>query len=347
MNDIERYANGVSRLNNFSESETLFVDTIVNPSAGFFRRKKTLQKIITELETQLRKLKDQVLEKRVEINNVHFTEYPGHAREITENIVEAELKHNSGIERLIVSAGGDGTGNEICSTLMDVDEHITDKIKLLRFPLGSGNDNSDVKTFSEAYRLILGTQYAEKTGAIEIVSRQFRTYVFNIASIGLDAYVTYLTNFFKRMIPGETYKFMVNLGTLFYTQRIKPEELDVVFWRNGQQKAHFEKKLTMLVMGVSGRRTYGGGMNVLPGNENVCVVDDMSIFKKLGSKGLMYHGKHGILEQIHFYSADHAVIDYRGACIPLQIDGEDYLLGQTTFPISMKVLKEKIRVVKK
>lgn len=347
MNDIERYANGVSRLNNFSQSETFVIDTIVNPSAGFFRRKKTLQKIIAELESQLSKLRDRFHEKRVEINNIHFTEYPGHAREIAENIVESELKRNSGMERLIVSAGGDGTSNEICATLIDVDEHILEYIKLLRFPLGTGNDNSDAKTFREAYKLILGAQHTVKTGAIEIVSKRFKTYAFNITSIGLDAYVTYLTNFFKRMIPGDAYKLMVNVGTLFYNQRIKPEILDVILWKKGRQITHFEKKLTMLVVGVSGSRTYGGGMNVLPGPENVCVISDMSILKKLGSKRLLFQGKHGLLEETGFFSADHVVVDYRGACIPLQIDGEDYLVGNGSFPISMKILKKKIKVVKK
>ena len=347
MNDVERYARDVSRLHSYSQSETLVVDTIVNPAAGFFRRRRTLQRIIVDLEHQISRLRNDYPERKVEINRVHFTEYSGHARIIAEQIVQDEARRGSESGRLIVAAGGDGTSNEICSTLYQAEESIAERIRLIRFPLGTGNDNTDAQSFEEAYRLILGNQESVRAGALRITVGGGRSfYAFNIASVGLDAYIAALTNFFKRIVPGDAYKLMVDIGTLFYESRYRPGEIDVTLTKGGNQVERVHRSATLIAVGVSGRRTYGGGMRVLPGEANVCLIDAMGLFKKLRSKGLLFAGEHGTMEETHFYQADKVHIEYSAGCLPMQTDGEQVVLNPQHFPVCMEVLKPKINVVR-
>ncbi|MCX7039545.1 MAG: hypothetical protein NT005_10500, partial [Spirochaetes bacterium] len=105
MDLISTYANGVSELTNFSQSvekSPLIVDVIVNPHAGFFKRQSTLWRMILELEQKLKELRLRFPLRKVEINTVHFTERPGHARMITEDILDKEQRASSGIEHLLI-----------------------------------------------------------------------------------------------------------------------------------------------------------------------------------------------------------------------------------------------------
>jgi diacylglycerol kinase family enzyme len=101
----------------------------------------------------------------------------------------------------------------------------------------------------------------------------------------------------------------------------------------------------MVVMGVSGRRTYGGQMPILPGNENVCIIDGMGFFAKLKSKKLLYVGTHGQLPEVRFYLGDRLDIEYNGR-IPLQLDGELIWLEAGDFPVSMQLLPGAINVLR-
>ena len=87
---------------------------------------------------------------------------------------------------------------------------------------------ADAHTFAEAYDLILGGQHVAKTGALRVTTADGTPrYSFNIASIGLDAYIAGLTNRFKRVIPGDAYKSLVDIGSLFYEQKVKPLPMDI------------------------------------------------------------------------------------------------------------------------
>ena len=154
MDLISTYANGVSELTHFSrslEKSPLIVDVIVNPRAGFFKSQSSLQRMIRELEEKLAELRGSFPRRSIEINTVHFTEYPGHARRITERVITSEERTRSGIEHLLIGCGGDGTANEICTALVDAGAGVLGRLKLLRLPLGTGNDVADARTFSEAY----------------------------------------------------------------------------------------------------------------------------------------------------------------------------------------------------
>jgi diacylglycerol kinase family enzyme len=348
MDLISTYANGVSELTNFSQSlekSPLIVDVIVNPRAGFFKRQSTLAKMIFELEEKLKELRRKFPRRRVEINTVHLTERPGHARMITEDILDKESRASSGIEHLLIGCGGDGTSNEICTALVHAPEALLEKLKLLRLPLGTGNDVADTPSFSEAYDLILGGQHTTKTGALSVSCGAHEPrYSFNIGSVGLDAYIVGLTNRFKRIIPGEAYKVMVDIGSLFYEQRVHPVPMNIRLFR-GRKKTSIEGILpSMVVVGISGGRTYGGHMPVLPGDENVCIVDRMTMLAKVVKKKLFYEGRHGEIPQVSFHTADRVDIEYAGR-IPMQLDGELVWLDAGDFPLSMRVIEPKIKIL--
>jgi diacylglycerol kinase family enzyme len=349
MDLISAYANGVSELTNFSQSpETtpLIVDVIANPHAGFFKRQATVERHILELERRLSDLRLRYPRRKVEINTVHFTEYPGHARLIAEKILAKEEQNHSGIEHLLIGCGGDGTSNEICTALMDADVSLLERLKLLRLPLGTGNDVADAATFSEAYDLILGPQRTVKTGALHVTTRSGRSlYSFNVGSVGLDAYIAGLTNMFKRAIPGHAYKFMVDLGALFYEQRVKPGRMNIRLFRQGAETRIDGFVPSMVIVGISGGRTYGGHMPVLPGPENICMVSRMSVLKKIRSKKLFFRGLHGELPEVHFSTAERVEIEYQRK-MPLQLDGELTWLDGVDFPLSLLVLEPRIKVLR-
>ncbi len=349
MDLITTYAQGVSELTNFSRSldtAPLIVDVIVNPRAGFFRRRATVFRMILELQRQLDELRSRHPARRVEVNRIHFTEHPGHAHQITDGILAREARESSGIEHLIIGCGGDGTSNEICSALVLADRWLLDRVKLLRLPLGSGNDAADAPTFSEAYDLILGDQRPSLSGAIAVtLGDGTMRHAFNVASVGLDAFITDLTNRFKRAIPGQAYKALVNLGSLFYEQAVHPGPMDVrMTWES--RKVEVKGIVpSMVIVGASGHRTYGGHMPVLPGLENVCLVDGMSTWRKITQKKLFYLGRHGELPEVRFFAADRVDIVYDGR-IPMQLDGELVWLAGGDFPISLQVLPSCIKVIR-
>jgi diacylglycerol kinase family enzyme len=348
MDLITTYAHGVSELTKFSravEEKPLIVDVIVNPHAGFFKRQSTLAGLINELEQKLADLRRRAPQRKVEIKTVHFTEYAGHARAITEDILDDEARSASGIERLVIGCGGDGTSNEICTALVDAERSLLDHLKLLRLPLGTGNDVADAETFEQAYDLILGPQNAAKTGALIVTTPgKPPRYSFNVASVGLDAYIVELTNRFKRVIPGDAYRVMVDIGSLFYERVIHPVSMDVRIQGVAGETVMPPFVPSMIIVGISGRRTYGGHMPVLPGAENVCLVQSMGVMDKVRNKKLFYLGRHGEMPQVRFFSASRVEIDYK-ARIPMQFDGEVEWLEPKDFPLTIQVLDPKINVL--
>lgn len=349
MDLISAYANGVSELTRFSHAEEqppLVVDVIVNPHAGFFKSRGMVAHRIRELEQKLAELRERAPRRRVEINRVHYTERPGHARRIAEEILGDEARSPSGIERLVIGCGGDGTSNEICTALVGADGALLERLKLLRLPLGTGNDVADAHTFEEAYDLILGDQNVTRTGALLVTAADgSRRFSFNIASIGLDAYIAGLTNRFKRVIPGDAYKSLVDLGSLFYGQKVKQLPMNISLHGAAGETRIDSLVPSMLVVGISGGRTYGGHLRVLPAEDNVCVVARMNVLAKIRNKKLFYEGRHGVLPEVSFYGAQKVEIEYKGS-IPMQLDGEMVGLTPRDFPVRMEVLGPRIKVLR-
>jgi diacylglycerol kinase family enzyme len=102
---------------------------------------------------------------------------------------------------------------------------------------------------------------------------------------------------------------------------------------------------SMVVMGITGGRTYGGHLKVLPGEENVCLVGRMTLMAKIRNKKLFYNGGHGVLPEVSFHRATRMEVAYNGS-IPMQLDGEVTWLGPQDFPLRMDVLQPRIKVLR-
>jgi len=102
---------------------------------------------------------------------------------------------------------------------------------------------------------------------------------------------------------------------------------------------------SLVAVGISGWRTYGGHVPVLPGVENVCVVKEMGTFEKIKSKKLMYAGRHGELPNERFYSATRVDFNY-DRLLPMQLDGEFHWLQPEDFPLSIEILTPRIKVLR-
>ena len=386
---LESYALGVAELARFiggSERVPFRVEIIVNPRAGFFRNRRRLRRIIADLERHLGDLSSREPPGIVRSRRVHWTTAPGHARGIALAVAGRVLPpHATGtvggeasaaadrpvrdryedIERvLIVAAGGDGTANEIRSALMPLPADVLQRIELFHLPLGTGNDAADAATVEEAHRILTGPLRVIRSPAIMLTTATGEVaHAFNIASIGLDAWIADLTNRCKRFVPGDAYRLVVNAAIPFYKYAVRQRPMRVRVSGAGhgsgpnherEQRWYGPECWSMVVFGASGRRTYGGGMAVLPDEANLCLIGPMSLRRKLATKSRFYRGEHLELPEVRVFDADEVIIEvaspdptrqFRDWQFPVQLDGEVRGLAEADFPLRFTRLPPLLRTL--
>ena len=104
-------------------------------------------------------------------------------------------------------------------------------------------------------------------------------------------------------------------------------------------------RMVLYLMGASGHRTYGSNQNILPGNEDVCGVRDMSLMRKLALKKHFRLGTHSSFPETMLYNADRLVINYDRKIL-VQLDGEAHLLEPADFPVTMERTEGFITILK-
>ena len=286
-----------------------------------------------------------------------LTEGPGHAAAITRALLnEARADSGgSGAFYLIIIAGGDGTSREVLSVLYGLPAELRSRFAALRLPMGTGNDGADGCFLYEAIRLIAHPSHVTLQRAVMLkTARSGGTPVdpplaappergaergpflaFNILSVGLDAFVTHMTNRMKTRIPGDAYKLWVDLAALFYDRLYQVGPLSVkAFDQTGELVQSFTEKALLLAVGVSGRRTYGGHKLILPDERNVCMVKQMPLLRKLVMKGRFTYGKHAGEPESLLFTASR--VEFSGKHpILAQMDGETALLEPDDFPAAI------------
>lgn len=328
------------------------VDLIINPEAGAFRSKRDIQKYCAVLAQKLDGCRQALKEGRLYQREIisysrYFTHFSRHAEELAGSIIEQKIRSSDHNRHLILIVGGDGTSNQVCSALLNTPPEMAELTSILRFPLGTGNDNADGATLEEVYDLLLSSLKTEKIPYLEINAQGLPTYYsFNIFSMGLDAYVVDLTHKMKRIVPGDTYKPMVNIGVLFYELRVKPQPMQVQVLSEQGALSSINLIPEMVVMGTSGKRTYGGKIPILPGSDNICLISHMNIARKLLAKKLLLKGEHSRIEEVQFLAGKKIICDYQGL-IPAQIDGEVVWLKAENFPVTIQLHKPAISIIKK
>jgi len=252
---------------------------------------------------------------------------------------------------LVISAGGDGTSREILAALYHVPVEFRSNMAILRLPLGTGNDGADSSSLVEALRLLIQPSRVEFNPCLRLVTapkgpaalNHPHCLAFNILSVGLDAFVTHMTNRMKGKLPGDSYKLWVDIASLLYDRLYKVDFLDV---KADGGAVTLREKLLLLAVGASGHRTYGSQKKILPDDRNVCAVKQMPLLRKLALKGLFTTGAHADKPEAILFKARR--VEFSGGFpILAQMDGETVLLQPADFPAAIELTEPLIPVLRR
>ncbi len=298
---------------------------LANPAAGDVRRnQRILQDISYRLDDAVRA-------------DVDWTERAGYARERVEQVVAGRDRSLGPL--VVVSIGGDGTHNEICGTVVGGPVSKED-VLFLRVPLGSGNDGADAQTPAELVETLDGLVAPRNVPAVVVETRCERFTALNIASFGLDAFVTVTRERARRLLHGNGYKFVADTAVLFYEKIVRLQQSTVRF-PDGRS---WTDQAMLIAFGASGKRSYGGHIHVLPDDRNVCVISRSGIRDKVRLKRLFYEGKHTEDSLVTMDSADYLTIECAGD-LHYQVDGEGGVLTAEAFPVVVRRLERALRVL--
>jgi diacylglycerol kinase family enzyme len=282
---------------------------------------------------------------------------PGHAGKIAGALIDemrAAMVSGGGRGQaapfyLIITAGGDGTSLEMLGSLFFAPAAVRSNCAVLRLPMGTGNDGADAAALDQALDLLISPSRIEWTGAVRLrtaTAGKGPFLAFNILSLGLDAFVTHMTNKMKKQLPGDSYKLWVDMAALFYDKiyRVGPMELRV-FDGEGREQTAFRETVLLLAVGESGRRTYGSQKKILPDDRNVCVIRQMPLLRKLALKDLFNTGSHVDKPEARLFTAGR--VEFRGEHpILAQMDGETVLLQPGDFPGQIELTEKLIPVLR-
>jgi diacylglycerol kinase family enzyme len=256
---------------------------------------------------------------------------------------------------LLITAGGDGTSLEVLSAVYHAPHSVRSNMAVLRLPLGTGNDGADSPYLIRALELLIKPSQIELSPALQLLTAangpalaesKGPFLAFNILSVGLDAFVTHMTNKMKGKFPGDFYKLWVDIASLLYDRLYTVGFLDVrVVDEHGGVVLSFREKILLLAFGASGHRTYGSQKKILPDGRNVCALKQMSLFRKLALKGLFATGGHIDKPESIMFNAHRVEISGEHPVLA-QMDGETILLQEEDFPVVIELTDPVIPVLK-
>ena len=310
---------------------------------------------------------------------IFSTEYAGHAKDLTRSVVAQLIaSEEADSESLIISAGGDGTSLEVQTALYKCAmegplQHnaITSKLTILRLPLGTGNDGTDGHTVEENIELLKSGLVFSNAKAIRVYPEKEPSetdiladgkkpskyqeeenlkspwYAFNIASIGLDAYVVYMTNTVKKKLPGNFYHLCVPLSGFVYDKDF-PTGTAVIelFDSDGNKTDEVKTPITLMAFGASGYRVYGGGHKILPNEHNLCITPKVSLLTLILENHRFVDGSFVGTKFASLHTAEKIKINYDKPIL-MQCDGETIMLSSAHFPLIMERTEPCLRVLKK
>jgi diacylglycerol kinase family enzyme len=304
----------------------------------------------------------------LDIPGLALTSGPGHAAAITRALLNEAQAHTGGddVYYLIITAGGDGTSRDVLSAFYTAPAELRARFAVLRLPMGTGNDGADGWMLHQAMKLLTEPSYIEMRRAVML--RTARSggqpadvplslpqaegadrgpfLAFNILSVGLDAFVTHMTNRMKTRMPGDFYKLWVDIAALFYDRLYQVGPLSVrAFDQDGALVQAFTEEVLLLAVGASGKRTYGSHKLILPDERNVCMVRQMSLLRKLLLKGRFTYGKHVNAPESLLFNAQRVELSGKYPILA-QMDGETALLEPDDFPASIELTEPVIPVLK-
>ncbi|MCQ2612548.1 MAG: hypothetical protein MJ183_02970 [Treponemataceae bacterium] len=363
----------VVQASNLWQGKKLILAIIANPAAGGFTRPKVAAMNQAILSDYRKKAGKMPVCSAVTECCVFKTEYAGHGSKYAEEILN-RIKTDPEKNYLLITAGGDGTHLEVQTALAkaafasDKDaELIRNNMTLLRLPFGTGNDGSDDRTLDKTLERFIRPSHVSLQRAVKVyyegrISHDKKNqrridkydsldatppwYSFNIASIGIDAFVTYMTNKTKRIMPGDSYQLWVDLACVFYGFSFPAKTVKIrTFDKDGNQLAEISSPVEFALLGVSGHRTYGSDHRILPREDCFCTVKKMSLIRKLLRKSEFNDGSHvDDTKYCTMGQASKIIIDY-DQDILVQMDGEVHLLRPGCYPLVMEHTEPVIPII--
>ncbi|OHD77515.1 MAG: hypothetical protein A3J97_09435 [Spirochaetes bacterium RIFOXYC1_FULL_54_7] len=318
---------------------------VANPRAGGFTRSSRARHNTAALADAAKAASSMPLRGGATNWRALDTVSPKHAGTIALSLLEeAAIKPRT--KWLIILACGDGTSHEFLDELSRAPRELAERFTVLRLPMGTGNDGSDGRELSDSLSRLIGYGRIDEQVAIRMIPApggpaskrapggEWRS--FNIASMGVDAYITHMTNQLKSKLPGDSYKMWLDLATVLYDLSYPSGHMEIrAFDATGKILASYEGKFLLAAMGISGHRAYGSNKPILPDDDNVCLIRQMSLLRKLILKGPIAAGRHRGLPEAELFSADTLEISY-GHPILMQTDGEEQNLVAGDFPFRME-----------
>jgi diacylglycerol kinase family enzyme len=334
----------VERTSLFGKSDLEAV-MVANPKAGGFSRRSRARHNAAALAEAARAASSLPLRGGATNWRALDTASPKHAGTIALSLLEeAAIKPKSAW--LIILACGDGTSHEFLDELSRAPRELAERFTVLRLPMGTGNDGSDGRELPDSLSRLIGYGRIDEQVAIRMIpaaggpaaSRapggEWRA--FNIASMGVDAYITHMTNQLKAALPGDSYKMMLDIAAVLYDLSYPSGPMEIkAFDAAGKPAGSYEGRFLLAAMGISGRRAYGSNKPILPDDDNVCLIRQMSLLRKLILKGPIAAGRHRGLPEAELLTADALEISYDRPIL-MQTDGEAQKLVAADFPFRME-----------
>ena len=326
--------------------EGAVVEVLVNPASGLLKTGPAHRQMMRHLK-RLAAARSTAETPRPGLEvRFHETESRNHAGETAVTLVRDLASSDKPGRRLLVLAGGDGFHNDVTTALLREVPEVMKKIILFRLPMGTGNDNADAATVEEAFAILCNASGTRKDAIIEVrTAGESVHYAFNVASFGLDAYVCELTNRMKALAgPRLIYKIFADVAVLLYEKLWPLKTWDIsITGPEGTQRRRGRFLLT--VFGRKGDTRYGGGMKVLPGEENFLLVSPLNLMGKMRIKPLFFRGAHRGLPITEFFIADTLELRHDGP-IFMEMDGEVVKLNTGDFPLTMKRIPGVLTILK-
>ena len=364
------------------ENKNVILCIVANPCAGGFTRKRVSKKNFEQLEKISNNAKNKTKVTSVEEARIYETSHPGEGSILVSNLLQKLPKiiedfsdkgetslHPRGLQILVVTAGGDGTHLEVQTAILkktlenpELGNLIKKYLAILRLPLGTGNDGSDGRTLEEAFtRLTEPAHFSlqraikvwyDTTGKNPISTGKYESldslppwYAFNIASVGIDAFITYMTNRTKKYMPGDSYQLWVDLACVFYGWKFPAKPLTLeVFDDNDKLVETITSPVEFVVFGVSGNRTYGSNHLIFPTDKNLCTVRKINLFMKLLKKHTFGDGTHINYSFSKNFFANKIKITYNQKIL-VEMDGEVHLLEPDFYPLYMEKTEPIIPII--
>lgn len=329
---LDRVARGMGLLSPHPKLPTRLA-LVLNPVSGRVATARGRRELVRELE-DYRGLHQRSFK-------LLYSRYPGHLRQSVDHLCREVWERGEALD--IGSCGGDGTHAEVLESAEPWAERGL-SVRVVRWPMGTGNDASDAPSIPALLeRLRWGVQLEGVDALVVTTRRGAVRRAYNIASIGVDAFITELTNRLRHMVPGNIYKRVADVSVLFYEQLIGVGEMEVDY-TGPRGSGILAGRFMLLAVGAGAPRTYGNHMQVLPDERNLCAIERGHIGRKVVMKRRFYAGRHVRDVKTHMALARSATVAY-GKRVPAQLDGEAFWLSKEDFPISFRVEAGLVKVL--